>query len=599
MEHNLPVGNEWVSLPDIEEQTAAIRSLTFLTMHGKGMLSLRGFRDQPFLQPFLRLADGAPLTLSDLRWTREFDWLPSLRAAAGTFSFSMTVLPPIGERGFAVRMELCAGEAARVQWGMRGAWGGVWHCVNEEKELEGSMHVYRSAWNKGVVLDYRAGLPVFAFAPMTVPECEASFTQKGREITFSLSHTDTFLPGETKSVIFFFGLGYEEVAAATSAKHMLRRGWDWEYRQSAAWLCARRKQFASEKLTALYNTNLFFCIFFSTGRTLDTEELVCATSRSSRYYVSAAYWDRDTLLWSFPAILSADPALAKEILQYVFSRQRRHLGHHSRYIDGTLLEPGFELDELAAPVLALERYVNVTGDLTFPAQPGVRPVLQELLQKLKEVYSVELALYETFLQPTDDEIVHPFLTYDNVLVWRMLRALAKWLPEESAHLLSASDTLKNAIQARCIRHTADGRPFYAWSVDAQGRYDVYDEPPGSLQLLPYYGFCSPEDEVWRNTAAMIRSPAYRYSFSGAKIAEIGCPHAPYPWVLSLCNSLLSGHAEQALRELEDLPMDNGIACESVDPETGECVTGAAFATCAGFLCHSILSAEEGTSCETI
>ena len=71
---------------------------------------------------------------------------------------------------------------------------------------------------------------------------------------------------------------------------------------------------------------------------------------------------------------------------------------------------------------------------------------------------------------------------------------------------------------------------------------------------------------------------------------IGCPHAPWPWVLSLCNSLLCGHAEQALRELTIMPMDNGIACESVDADTGECTTGSAFATCAGFLCHALLTA---------
>ena len=36
---------------------------------------------------------------------------------------------------------------------------------------------------------------------------------------------------------------------------------------------------------------------------------------------------------------------------------------------------------------------------------------------------------------------------------------------------------------------------------------------------------------------------------------------------------------------------NGLrACESVDADTGECTTGSAFATCAGFLCHALLTA---------
>ena len=84
--------------------------------------------------------------------------------------------------------------------------------------------------------------------------------------------------------------------------------------------------------------------------------------RSPRYYVSAAYWDRDSLLWAFPAIVEADVCYARELLLSVFHLQGRNFGIHSRFIDGTVLEPGFELDELCAPVIALERYVQKTGD---------------------------------------------------------------------------------------------------------------------------------------------------------------------------------------------------------------------------------------------
>ena len=45
--------------------------------------------------------------------------------------------------------------------------------------------------------------------------------------------------------------------------------------------------------------------------------------------------------------------------------------------------------------------------------------------------------------------------------------------------------------------------------------------------------------------------------------------------------------------LRRVQMDNGIACESVDEVTGECTTGEAFATCAGFLCYALRTALEG------
>ena len=591
MDRYLPTGNEMISLPKINQQTAAIEDFTYLSMAHKGLIEVRGMEAAPLMEPFF-LIDDVPAQLTDLDWSRAHFWIPTLRAKLGKHDFSMTILTPVGERGFAVKLTVTGGEDAEIRWGLTGCWGSSWHCVNEDKELEGTAHCYPSGWNNSIVFDYRCGAPMFAFAPMCNRDTHADYTLSGNEVSYTLSAADTLQAGQTREMIFYWGLGYEEVAAATSAKEMLRRGWDWEYHRTAVWLEKRTKTMASPKLTELYNTNLFFCIFYSTGITLDTEELVCATSRGTRYYVSAAYWDRDVLLWSFPAILDADAGLAEEILHYIFGRQRANLGIHSRYIDGTVLEPGFELDELMAPVIALEAYVEKTGDRAILEDTGVRKGIRQILNTLDTMKHSEIPLYETFLQPTDDEIVHPYLTYNNVLVWKALNGLAKLYPEQYSPLSSLAQEVKEAIYRHCVFRDAGGKPYFAWSVDLKGEHNVYDEPPGSLQLLPYYGFCGADDEIWRNTVSMIRSPSYEYSFAEAPIAEIGCAHAPYPWILSLCNSLLCGYAEQAFRELEVLEMDNGIACESVDPVLGTCTTGAAFATCAGFLCHSMNTAYE-------
>ena len=213
------------------------------------------------------------------------------------------------------------------------------------------------------------------------------------------------------------------------------------------------------------------------------------------------------------------------------------------------------------------------------------------MEKLSARRHPDTALYETFLQPTDDERVYPYLTYDNALVWRALRALARLCPEKAA-LAGEAEAVRRAVREHCVKTNAAGEPYFAWSVDLEGNSDVYDEPPGSLQLLPYYGFCESTDEIWQNTVSKIRSPAYEYSFADSPIAEIGCAHAPYPWILSLCNSLLCGYEAQAFRELEILEMDNGIACEGVDPVKGPCTTGAAVASCTCYLCHSMKTAQQ-------
>lgn len=594
MKYYLPTGNEQISIPRLNEKTAGIEDVTFLSMACKGLLDVRGSDTLPLIRPFVQ-ADHQVQPLRELHWQRTQFWIPVFTAAAGPFSLEGALLSPVGERGFAWHLRVVNRDARphAVCFGLEGCWASAWHCVNEDKEITGSRTCFPSGWNNSLVFEMHCGTPLFAFAPMSSDgTCESVYAAAAEGISYQLRHGGELAPGEAREVTIAWGFGYEEVAAATSAKEMLRQGWQAEWDRTVRWLSVRSRHFADPKLTELYNTNLFFCLFFSTGVTLDTEEFVMVTSRSPRYYVSAAYWDRDSLLWSFPALLQADPALARRMLFYVFGRQRRNIGVHSRFIDGTILEPGFELDELMAPLLALERYADTTGDTALLHRPEVEDGVAEILDKLAEKRHPHIALYETFLQPTDDERVYPYLTYDNVLVWRGLRAVARFYPQHAGQAAEA-EAVRAAILTHCVKADEAGLPYFAWSVDLQGHSDVYDEPPGSLQLLPLWGFCDAEDPVYGNTVRMIRSPDYAYSFAGSPIAEIGCPHAPHPWLLSVANSLLCGRVEHSVDILRRVSMDNGIACESVDEVTGVCTTGEAFATCAGFLCYALRTALEG------
>lgn len=587
MERYLPTGSEQVSLPRVNEINAGVEDLTFLHMASRGLIDLRGGQLEPLMRPFVA-QQGVEAELGGFEWSRLGYWYPRFAARAGALGLEGVILTPVGERGFGYRLRLTNNGAETVEtaFGLRGQTGSAWHCVNVDKPIEGALNCYVSGWSGLPVFEQMCGVPLFALAPICEGECRAEFEPAGEGWLWRLERTVRLAPGESAEFTAWWGLGLEEVSAVTSARELQRRGWDWELRRSLAWLVQRSLDLGDEALTRLYNTNLFFCIFFSTGRTLDTEELVLVTSRSPRYYVSAAYWDRDSLLWSFPAVLDADAALAREMLGYVFGRQRRNIGVHSRFIDGTVLEPGFELDELMAPVLALERYVDATGDRSVLTDPDVLRGIDGILKKLDAERAEDCELYETFLQPTDDERVYPYITYDNVLVWRALRALGRLF--ERPELTERAERVRRAIYDNCI---FDGA--FAWSVDLAGGHDVYDEPPGSLLLLPYYGFCAWDDPVYLKTAEMIRSPDYTYSFAGCEIAEIGCPHAPHPWLLSIGNSLLCGRSGEALEHLRRTRLDNGIACESVDEHTGECTTGEAFATCAGFICHALRRAIGG------
>ena len=350
----LPTGNEWVSLPTLQARTGALESFSFLHMGYKGLIEQRGGASLPLMTPFFE-TEGERASLQSLTWGRESDWIPTFCGTAGSLAVEGMLLAPVGERGFLYQLTVrsTSDKPLSSTFGLEGCWASAWHCVNEDKEIDGARRCYTSLWNDSLIFDMRCGLPLFAFAPMMDQPCSSTFQETDAGIVYRLAHDCTLEPGEAVTVTFYWGVGFEEVAAATSAKEMLRQGWQHGLQVTTDWLDARRWPIPDAQLERLYNTNLFFCLFYSAGITLDTEELVLVTSRSPRYYVSAAYWDRDSLLWSFPTVVDADPALARRMLDYVFGRQRRNLGVHSRYIDGTVLEPGFELDELMAPVLAL------------------------------------------------------------------------------------------------------------------------------------------------------------------------------------------------------------------------------------------------------
>ena len=587
----IPTGNEFVSLPTLNQATASIESFTVLHMGYKGMLAFCGGESKPLMRPFVQAEEGD--LLCDLKWKRECDWIPRFESEKDGICTEGIFLTPIGQKAFAIRLAITnhSGKDREISCGFSGAWAKVTHSVNEDKTVVGQRTIYSSVWNDGPIFDLSIGMPVMAFAPMAALPVKWEFEQ-GEEISYKGTHDCRLKSGESAVLEIFWGVGFEEVSAATAAKELLRQSFDAVYEETLCWLRKRRKTVGMPDVDSLLNRNLFFNFFFATGMTMDTEEVVMVTSRSPRYYVSAAYWDRDSLLWSFPSILKADPQYAKELLDYVFTRQMKQIGIHSRYIDGTVLEPGFELDELCAPIMALSRYVNATGETACLQESHIERGVRKILSILKTKRSEALHLYETFLQPTDDMRVYPYGTYVNVLTWRCLRDLEKlyrnlWSTETLKWLKEEASGLFHAICTHCIKEY-QGKRIFVWSVDEKGNWDVYDEPPGSLELLPFLGFCTREDPIWQNTVEILRSPDYAYSFAGKPFSDIGCPHAPHPWILSVSNGLISGRKEASLDFLRRVSMDNGIACESVDEMTGECTTGAAFATCAGFLAYCLM-----------
>jgi hypothetical protein len=556
-------GNEYLSLPEIDEKNGNVNYLTVLHMNSKGMLQIEG---KPFLKTKVVVDNKYISFNNNLVWIRDNYWIPTATYSNDDVKIKIIYLTPLNQKAIAIRVEVdnLTDHKINVEASIQLEWTNTMHVVNESIALDTTIKMKKSSWNEGNVFMQNIVTPLIAIAPMHEGDSKYTLDVK-----------------ESSSYDLFVGLGLEEVSASTAAKHLKRVGFEKLLNDFNLYLSEKVISFdVDEKINRILNTNLFFSLFYSTGLTFDSESLVLVTSRSPRYYVSAAYWDRDSLLWSFPSLLLVDTNLCKDILDYVFKTQINRVGEHSRYIDGTLLEPGFELDELCAPVIALEQYIKKTDDKDILKSDYILEGLKKILRKLLTKRNKEVALYETFLMPSDDIAKEKYLTYDNVLVWKALNLLAKYLKCDDLSI--EAKKVKDAINKYLVEDD-----MFIFSSDLNGNTSVYDEPPGSLQLLPFLGFCPKSSKKWLNTVKLIRSSDYKLSFAGCNINEIGCEHAPHPWILSICNSLLSGFGDEAMENLSKVSMDNFIACESVDEETGLCTTGEAFATCAGFLSYSL------------
>lgn len=574
----LPTGSLTVSLPEVDADDGSVRSLGVLLERPPCLLAAHG---DPLARPVLRV-DGVEVTPGPLRWTRLGDWLPSFTADAGPGRLTGTYCAPVGERGVVLRLRYRHGGTARadVELGWTGTWARTSVTHLRPKPVAAAAVGADDPWTGSRVVALAAPLPLLAVAwrggegvTVTSPTDDAAAPgwlalRRGRTA-----------PGDVVEADVCLGVAGEPDGAATTALHLRRRGVDALLRQTLDWLAAHRLPVAGPPgLAERVNANLFFGYFFAQGDCLDTCRPVVVTSRSPHYYVSAAFWSRDAYCWTFPALLLTDADRARDVLVASLAAAGPRVAEHALYLDGTPLYPGFELDQAAAPVLAVARYVAATGDRTVLAEPAVAAALQRLPAQVAPWRHPDAALYATFLLPTDDPTEHPYVTTCNAMLAAAFDALAV-LGRGEDHRRTA-DAIRAALRERMVVDGPHG-PMWAWACDAAGRQEVRDEPPLGLRSLPYWGLADPPVQAATLAWLAEGNPhAYAGRFPGA-----GAPHFPHPSGFDLANRLLDRDTAggDPLAQLAETPMDRGLACESWDPDTGEVRTGAAMASMGGLL----------------
>lgn len=600
----IPTGNEWIALPTIRAADGAVDNFNVLSMRDRGLLQVTGGNGAPALEPYFAV-DGTPLEFRNPEWTLRSYWIPEAQLSVDGMKATLVWCAPPGVRAAFLRLMVSNNRAAaaRVTMGLRARFGSLERVTYTPVELKGERKVVPAPWTggSGEVFSFVTSDTHFAWT-LLHPGSQADVN--GPPVTTGptsdASQTVTLEPGKTAEAYFAIGVGVEEYSATQSAKALTetidREGTEAVIADAAAWLAKRTRTTGRADLDMLMNRNFLFTRMYAWGQALDTEQVVGVTSRSPRYYVSAAYWDRDAMLWSFPALLDTDPEMARAALEYALTVQLRNTGTHSRFIDGIVLEDGLELDEADAPVTALYSYLERTGDLDFVRQH--RADLDFLRRNILKNFVPEMGLFITLHDAQDEYRKQGFSTYDNALTWLTLKDLGEMYGRlgdaELSHDMDAkADALRAAVLKTCVTTNAPGAdgPIFVSATDGKDPI-LADVPPGSLMKLPFLGFVSEDDPTFQRTYRWLHSKNYQWSYSDEAFGLPGSYRLPFTTSWSVADHLrLKAGRDQAMKILLGSDWDGGIITEGVSATTGKAdQAGRAFATAAGYVGDAICSA---------
>lgn len=596
----IPTGNDWIALPDIQAADGSLRTFNVLSMRDRGLLQVNGDRGSAVLQPSFSI-DGKPFAFRNPAWELIEYWIPEGRVTKDGVEATIVYCAPNDVHAAFIRLRLVnhRTEKIQVKFGAKTSFGALSRVTYTPVEMRGQRTMSAAPWvDSADVFSFITDDTRFSWS-LGHAGAAGKWIQPplATSPTLEVAREESLAPGETVELNLVLGVGVEEFSSSHAVRALTemidREGSDAVIEQTAAWCRKRTRTTGKSDLDLLMNRNFLFTSLYAWGRTIDTEQFVGATSRSPLYYVSAAYWDRDAMLWSFPALLDVDKQLAREALDYALTTQLRNTGTHSRFIDGVVLEAGFQLDEAVAPLLATGEYFRKTKDVEFlkSHHQAINLVRDRVLGR----FDAATGLYSTMQDSQDEYQKLPFNTYSNVVTWRALNDLAEIAaalqePTAAKDMRDRAEALRTAIMKHCLRDGAPGSsgPIFVNATDGQ-KTSFVDVPPGSLMKMPALGFLRADDPAFTRTYEWLHSKNYQFSYFDQPFGLPGSYRLPITTSWSTADHLLLPQGrEQALKILRGSSWDGGIVSEGLHPEDASLnAGGGAFATAAGYVAHAI------------
>jgi len=565
-------GNHWLSIPCIHPADGSIHAIGVLHRGARAAVEFAGREDflsgggPALIRPTVEIDGQAhDLAAGTMAWERALEWLPTFTCTIGDVVVRGTVFAPYGRDAdfagavYAIALE-SRGAAHTVRVRLEGTLGHRQLRVRTARPVGDESLVSRGEGDH-LLLEGSAqpGLAALALSADDVPEITLDATR------FSLGRSLTLTAGGHADIAFYLAAGPERDGAEATVAVLRRRGWRALLAGTRDALQQLEQSSGSEGVDRLINRNLLFAYFYGVARALDDAQYYLVRTRAPWHSAGVTVRDWEALMWTLPAVQLADPALARELLLRMCELHGYAPGRGVHYLDGTLFEPGFALEGVAAYPIAIDRYARDTGDTAIVDEPAIGDALYLAHDDLRDRRDRRFPLYSTEVTPGNAPVAHPFTLHANAAAAQALEILRRTLDEETAR--SVEDPV--AVRAAIKRHFAPERDQKATlraSVDLVGNASVDDEPNASAVWLPLYEALDRNDSLYRRTVKAI--PRER----SALVREIG--------------RLLGPDTEQVLQWIRRAPLHGGVAAELVD-DAGVAVANAGDAALSGLLASTV------------
>ncbi|MBV9972330.1 MAG: glycoside hydrolase family 125 protein [Candidatus Eremiobacteraeota bacterium] len=296
-----------------------------------------------------------------------------------------------------------------------------------------------------------------------------------------------------------------------------------------------------------------------------------------------AEWLRDASAVVKPYIgLSMNDPDVRATLRGVISRQAKYIlldpYANAFTLDYRVAERKFEMDSLLYPIWFSYLYWKASGDRSI-FTPEVERAFERVMTVLRtEQHHNSRSHYRhpglanngqgspvgytglvwTAFRPSDDPATYQYNIPDNMFAVVVLRDLT----EIERNIYHNDKLAQNAwglgvqIQRSIEQYGTVNLPgfgkMYSYEIDGRGHSLLMDDANiPSLLSIPYYGYVSGRDAVYRDTRKFVLSERNPYFYRGKYAEGIGSPHTPhgYIWPLSLVMEALTSTDQDEIKRV--------------------------------------------------